>query len=98
MYGLNILARSSRALSLRLWSAHRRTVCRIAFSAFGLAAGRKETPSERWLKAPVQMEDGGIVPRTAGTPHGWVVNPCLSNLVLHYAFDMWMVMNFPRIP
>src|SRR5712672_4018816 len=45
MYGLNILARSSRALSLRLWSAHRRTVCRIAFSAFGLAAGRKETPS-----------------------------------------------------
>jgi hypothetical protein len=23
---------------------------------------------ERWLKAPVQMEDGSIVPRTAGTP------------------------------
>ena len=23
---------------------------------------------ERWLKAPAQMEDGGIVPRTAGTP------------------------------
>jgi RNA-directed DNA polymerase len=22
---------------------------------------------ERWLKAPVQMEDGSIVPRTAGT-------------------------------
>jgi hypothetical protein len=24
---------------------------------------------ERWLKAPVQMQDGSIVPRTAGTPH-----------------------------
>src|SRR6516164_4081931 len=23
---------------------------------------------ERWLKAPVQMEDGSVVPRTAGTP------------------------------
>jgi hypothetical protein len=46
---------------------------------------------ERWLKAPVQMEDGGIVPRTAGTPQGGVVSPCLANLFLHYAFDMWMV-------
>ena len=25
---------------------------------------------ERWLKAAVQMEDGGVVPRTAGTPQG----------------------------
>jgi hypothetical protein len=25
---------------------------------------------ERWLKAPVQMEDGNVVPRTAGTPQG----------------------------
>jgi RNA-directed DNA polymerase len=23
----------------------------------------------RWLKVPVQMEDGSVVPRTAGTPH-----------------------------
>src|SRR6202521_5872809 len=37
---------------------------------------------ERWLKAPVQMEDGGIVPRTAGTPQGGVVSPCLANLFL----------------
>jgi hypothetical protein len=27
---------------------------------------------ERWLKAPVQMEDGSVVPRTAGTPQGGV--------------------------
>jgi retron-type reverse transcriptase len=25
---------------------------------------------ERWLKAPVHMEDGSVVPRTAGTPQG----------------------------
>jgi RNA-directed DNA polymerase len=25
---------------------------------------------ERWLKAPVQMEDGSIAPRQAGTPQG----------------------------
>jgi retron-type reverse transcriptase len=30
---------------------------------------------ERWLKAPVQMEDGNIVPRQAGTPQGGVITP-----------------------
>jgi RNA-directed DNA polymerase len=53
---------------------------------------------ERWLKAPVQMEDGSVVPRTAGTPQGGVVSPCLANLFLHYAFDMWMRREFPDIP
>ena len=46
---------TSSALSLRRWSAHRRIVCRIALRAFGLAAGRKETPS--WL--PRQTADLG---------------------------------------
>ena len=51
---------------------------------------------ERWLKAPAQMEDGSVVPRTAGTPQGGVVSPCLANLFLHYAFgDMWMLRGFP---
>ena len=45
---------------------------------------------ERWLKAPVQMEDGSVVPRTAGTPQGGVISPLLANLFLHYAFDAWM--------
>ena len=53
---------------------------------------------ERWLKAPVQMEDGNIVPRTAGTPQGGVISPLLANLFLHYAFDMWMAREFPHIP
>jgi RNA-directed DNA polymerase len=53
---------------------------------------------ERWLKAPVQMEDGSIVPRTAGTPQGGVISPLLANLFLHYTFDMWMAREFPHIP
>ena len=38
---------------------------------------------ERWLKAPVQLEDGSVVPRTAGTPQGGVISPLLANLFLH---------------
>jgi RNA-directed DNA polymerase len=53
---------------------------------------------ERWLKASVQMEDGGIVLRTSGTPQGGVISPLLANLFLHYAVDMWMTREFPDIP
>src|ERR1700730_12797267 len=53
---------------------------------------------ERWLKAPVQLEDGTVVPRTAGTPQGGVISPLLANLFLHYAFDAWMSRNYPYIP
>jgi len=53
---------------------------------------------ERWLKAPVQMEDGSVVPRTSGTPQGGVISPLLANLFLHYAFDMWMARTYPHIP
>ena len=53
---------------------------------------------ERWLKAPMQLEDEGIVARTAGTPQGGVISPLLANLFLHYAFDMWMARNYSHIP
>ncbi len=53
---------------------------------------------ERWLKAPVQLEDGSVAPRTSGTPQGGVVSPVLANLFLHYAFDMWMKRTYPHIP
>ena len=52
----------------------------------------------RALKAPVQMEDGSVVPRTAGTPQGGVISPLLANLFLHYLFDRWMARNYPHIP
>lgn len=53
---------------------------------------------ERWLKVPVQMGDGRIVPRDAGTPQGGVISPLLANLFLHHVFDMWMAREFPHIP
>ena len=53
---------------------------------------------ERWLKVPVQMEDGSIEPRMSGTPQGGVISPLLANLFLHHAFDMWMARNSPHIP
>ena len=53
---------------------------------------------ERWLKAPVQMADGSLVARERGTPQGGVISPILSNLFLHYAFDIWMARNHPTIP
>jgi RNA-directed DNA polymerase len=53
---------------------------------------------ERWLKAPMQREDGTLSERTKGTPQGGVISPLLSNLFLHYAFDHWMVRNYPNNP
>lgn len=53
---------------------------------------------ERWLKAPVQMPDGAMVARERGTPQGGVISPLISNLFLHYAFDMWMQRQFPDVP
>ena len=44
---------------------------------------------ERWLKASM-VRDGKEISREKGTPQGGVVSPILSNLFLHYAFDLWM--------
>jgi len=53
---------------------------------------------ERWLKAPVQMEDGTLEPREKGSPQGSVISPLLANLFLHYTFDRWMTKHHPDIP
>ncbi len=53
---------------------------------------------ERWLKAPVQFQDGTQVNPLKGTPQGGVISPLLANLFLHYAFDMWMNREFPSNP
>ena len=53
---------------------------------------------ERWLKAPVKLEDGNLLARERGTPQGGVISPLLANLFLHYGFDVWMKKNSPNIP
>jgi RNA-directed DNA polymerase len=53
---------------------------------------------ERWLKAPVQAEDGTLDSRGKGSPQGSVISPLLANLFLHYAFDEWRRRNYDSIP
>jgi RNA-directed DNA polymerase len=45
---------------------------------------------ERWLKAPMELEDGTRAARERGTPQGGVVSPLLANVFLHYALDRWI--------
>jgi len=52
---------------------------------------------ERWLKAPME-QDGVRKERTLGTPQGGVISPILSNLFLHYTFDLWMKRTHPDLP
>ena len=53
---------------------------------------------ERWLKAPLRLEDGTLKPRDRGSPQGSAISPVLANLFLHYALDMWLVREFPTVP
>jgi RNA-directed DNA polymerase len=53
---------------------------------------------ERWLKAPIQREDGTLKPRDCGSPQGSAISPVLANIFLHYALDLWMVREYPDVP
>ena len=53
---------------------------------------------ERWLTAPMEHEDGTKADRKCGTPQGGVISPILSNLFLHYTFDLWMMRTHPDLP
>jgi len=53
---------------------------------------------ERWLTAPMVQEDGTRIERSQGTPQGGVVSPILSNLFMHYTFDLWMTRTHPDLP
>jgi RNA-directed DNA polymerase len=51
----------------------------------------------RWLRAPIQREDGTLEQPARGTPQGGVASPLLANLFMHYAFDAWMQRTFPSV-
>src|SRR5256884_7394089 len=46
----------------------------------------------------MEHEDGTKAERKSGTPQGGVVSPILSNLFLHYTFDLWMTRTHPDLP
>jgi RNA-directed DNA polymerase len=52
---------------------------------------------KRWLVAPLRQQDGTLAARDRGTPQGSSISPVLANLYLHYAFDMWLVREFPAV-
>jgi retron-type reverse transcriptase len=43
---------------------------------------------QKWLNAGV-LEDGVRTQSETGAPQGGSASPLLSNVYLHYAFDLW---------
>ena len=53
---------------------------------------------ERWLKAPVQCQDGTLEARESGSPQGGVMSPLIANVFLHLALDVWLRKEHPEVP
>ena len=83
-----------------------RVVLRLARPLARSAARSLTTPDlrwillyvERWLKAPLQLEDGTLAARDRGSPQGSAISPLLANIFLHYALDVWLAREFPAVP
>ena len=52
---------------------------------------------ERWLKSPMQTQDGTLTERVKGCPQGGVISPLLANIYLNEVFDTWISETQPRI-
>ena len=61
----------------------------IAFLEHRIGDRRVLRLIETWLKAGV-IENGEVSETMEGTPQGGVISPLLSNVYLHYVFDLWI--------
>ncbi|MDL5515109.1 group II intron reverse transcriptase/maturase [Arenibacter sp. M-2] len=53
---------------------------------------------KRWLEAPVQLSDGGMLyTEGKGTPQGGVISPVLANIFMDIVFDKWMEKQHPDV-
>lgn len=52
----------------------------------------------RWLETRIEKTNGEVIRKEGkGTPQGGVISPLLSNLFLHYAFDMWFSREYQQL-
>lgn len=61
----------------------------IAFLKHRIGDSRVIRLIQKWLKAGV-LEEGLHSETTEGSPQGAVVSPLLSNIYLHYVYDLWV--------
>jgi group II intron reverse transcriptase/maturase len=60
----------------------------LRFVGHRVADKRVQRLIKKWLGAGIS-EQGKWEPLKEGTPQGAVISPLLSNIYLHYAFDLW---------
>jgi group II intron reverse transcriptase/maturase len=60
----------------------------LRFVEHRVADKRVQRLIKKWLRAGIS-DEGQWEPLKEGTPQGAVISPLLSNIYLHYAFDLW---------
>jgi group II intron reverse transcriptase/maturase len=60
----------------------------LRFVGHRVADKRVQRLIKKWLRAGIS-EQGKWEPLNEGTPQGSVISPLMSNIYLHYAFDLW---------